>query len=234
MPTDLVLQTSTDKKKTDKKHLNTQQAQHEPVVSIALASACTMRTYTEREICFRMRSQGHALQRIADALNINRSTVTRWLRRGSPTRSSQRPSRRALSSANEAAIVQFFARDNTATLKQATRFLEERHGVTVCLWTVWMCCRKHRLSWKKGSKAYSEMSEGRARQFIEDIAEKFGPQVLALDEAAFFYNHVRGYAWSRKGSRAIIKRPGIRGRAHSLLLCISTNGVVKWQLYEGL
>ena len=56
---------------------------------------------------------------------------------------------------------------------------------------------------------------------------------LAKDEAAFFYNHVRGYAWSTKGSRAIVKRPGQRGKAHSLLLCIGITGVIKWTLYEG-
>ena len=41
------------------------------------------------------------------------------------------------------------------------------------------------------------------------------------------------YAWSAGGSKAVIKRPGIRGRAHSLLLCVSSNGVVQWQLNEG-
>ncbi len=89
------------------------------------------------------------------------------------------------------------------------------------------------MTWKRGSKAYSEMSESRAQQFIQVIGVGFGPQVIALDEAAFFWNHARGYAWSPKGCRAVIKRPGIRGHAHSLLLAISTGGVVRWQLYEG-
>ena len=54
-----------------------------------------------------------------------------------------------------------------------------------------------------------------------------------MDEAAFFYNHVRGYAWSKKGQRAVVKAPGVRGKAHSLLLCISSAGVVFHRLYEG-
>ena len=77
------------------------------------------------------------------------------------------------------------------------------------------------------------MDEQRADQWLQDIAVGFGPHVLSLDEAAFFYNHIRGYAWSEKGTRAIVKRPGVRGKAHSLLLCISMTGVVKWQIYEG-
>ena len=192
-----------------------------------------MRITREREICFTMHSQGHTQQTIAAALGVNRRTISRWLRRGSPQVTTTRPARRRLSSANEASVVAFFANNNTATLKQAAQYLRDDHGLVVCLWTVWKCCQKHRMSWKKGSKAYSEMSETRAQQFLQDISVGFGQQVLALDEAAFFWNHVRGYAWAPKGCRAVIKCPGIRGQMHSLLLAISTSGVVKWQLYDG-
>ena len=192
-----------------------------------------MRTEKEREICLRMRSQGHTLRVIADALSINKRTVGRWLKLGTTWVSRQKPARRRLSPANQASIVSFFAANNTATLRQAMQWLIDEHGVTVSVQTIWTCCRQQKITWKKGSKAFSEMSSTRAQQFLQDIATNFGPQVIALDEAAFFYNHVRGYAWSPKGRRAVIKRPGIRGKAHSLLLCIGTNGIVKWELYEG-
>ncbi len=179
-----------------------------------------------------MRSQGHTVQAVADALSVNKRTIRRWLRRGTPQYATTRPSRIKLSAASELSIVSFFANNNTATLKQAAQYLSEEHGVAVCLATIWNCRRKHMLTWKKGSKAYSEMNEARAQQFVQDIRVGFDSHVMALDEAAFFWNHTRGYAWGVKGERAIIKRPGIRGRAHSLLLCISTDGVVRWQLYE--
>ena len=46
-------------------------------------------------------------------------------------------------------------------------------------------------------------------------------------------NHVRSYAWSKRGTRAVVARPGIRGKAHSLLLCVSSTGVIFYHLYEG-
>lgn len=192
-----------------------------------------MRTIREREICFLMHSQGHDLQTVADALSVHKRTVLRWLRHGTPQIQTARPSRVKLSPAREATIIAFLASNNTATLKQAAQHLMDEHGLSVSIGTVWNCCQKHKLSWKKGSKVYSEMSESRAQHFVQDIRRSFGPHIIALDEAAFFWNHNRGYAWSAKGSRAIIKRPGIRGRAHSLLLAISTDGVAQWQLYEG-
>ena len=190
-----------------------------------------MRTSREREICLRMRNQGHTQRVIADALNISKRTVGRWLKQGTTLVTRHRPARRRLSPANQASIVAFFAANNTATLRQAMQWLIDVHGVTVSVQTIWTCCRQQKITWKKGSKAFSEMSSTRVQQFLQDMAAVFGPQIIALDEAAFY---VRGYAWSARGRRAVIKRPGIRGRAHSLLLCIGTNGVIKGSCMKGL
>lgn len=77
------------------------------------------------------------------------------------------------------------------------------------------------------------MNKQKAAEVLQSVQSNFGPHILALDESAFFYNHVRGYAWSKKGTRAIVTAPAIRGKAHSLLLCINTAGVVFWTLYQG-
>ena len=94
-------------------------------------------------------------------------------------------------------------------------------------------CRRFGFTVKKATKAYKELNQQKAAEFLHSIQNDFNPSFLALDEAAFLYNHVTGYAWSKKGVRAVVKRPGIRGKAHSLLLCISTAGVVFFRLYEG-
>lgn len=86
---------------------------------------------------------------------------------------------------------------------------------------------------KKATKAYTELNEQKAAEFLQGIQQDYTASFLALDEAAFFYNHVRGYAWSKKGHRAVVKAPGVRGKAHSLLMCISSAGVVFHRLYEG-
>ena len=188
-----------------------------------------------RDVYFTMQQQGHSLKVIAAALSVTRQTLWRWQKEGPqrPPRARHRPCRRKLNATVSASLFQYFTEHNTTTLRQASAWLVDRHTVTVTIRTVLNYCRRYQLTHKKGSKAFSEMSEVRAQQFLQDIAANFGPHVIALDEAAFFFNHVRGYAWSVRGTKAIIPRPGIRGKAHSLLLSISTAGVVQWKLYEG-
>lgn len=81
--------------------------------------------------------------------------------------------------------------------------------------------------------AWQALNQAKAAQDLQEIQQSYGPHCLALDESAFFFNHVQGYARSKRGTRAIITQPGVRGKAHSLLLCISPDGVVFWQLYQG-
>ena len=188
-----------------------------------------MKSQVERQVFFNMKAQGHPIGVIAKAL-------TRWSKEGMlrPVRSTPvNQHQYKLSSEMSQQLVQYVSQHNTATLRQMAFWLVQQFGITVTVKTVHNYCRRHNLTHKKACKAYSEMSQERAQQFLQQIAATYGPRTMALDEAAFFYNHVSGYAWSVKGTRAIVKRPGIRGQAHSLLLCISPQGVVKWQLYQG-
>lgn len=68
---------------------------------------------------------------------------------------------------------------------------------------------------------------------MNDIQSDLGDHVLSLDECGFFMNHIRSYAWSQRGTRAVVRRPGPKGMKFSLLLCINSAGVVKWNLYQG-
>lgn len=186
-----------------------------------------------RDVFRRMKQQGYSLTQISRALAVSRVTLWRWQRAPPRDQSAARPTRRKLDQRMSLALVRHFQHHNTITLQQAALWLVATFGVTVTIATVGNYCRRLSITYKKASKAYTEMSESRAAQWLQDIAVGFGPHVIALDEAAFFYNHVRGYAWSTKGSRAIVKRPGVRGQAHSLLLCIGMTGVIHWQLYTG-
>ena len=123
-----------------------------------------MKSAEERRVCFRMRQQGHSLQTIADAIGMNRRTITRWQTQGvqPPTRPKQRPALRKLSTALDAAILTYFTDNNTTTLRQAVSWLSSTHGISVCIHTVSRCCERLGLTWKKGSKVYTEMSYSRA------------------------------------------------------------------------
>ncbi len=177
----------------------------------------TMKPNAIRQVFFRMLSQGQSVQLIARSLGVSRTILYKWKKAGPQQQLRQtRPNarRRKLDAVMTQALKKHFRDHNTITLRQASHWLLERFSVTVSMMTVSNYCRRLNLTIKKACKAYTEMNEERAQQWLQDIAVDFGPHVIALDEAAFFYNHVRGYAWSTKGSRAIVKRPGQRGKAH--------------------
>ena len=82
----------------------------------------------------------------------------------------------------------------------------QQHGLAVSTVTVWRFCQRNQLSHKKGNIEFPEMDQSRAQEWMQQLTAQMGPHVLALDAAAFFFNHVRTYGWSRRGRRTIIKK----------------------------
>ena len=185
-----------------------------------------------------MRAQRCPMKHISAALGVSRSALYRWNKIGPvsslrQTRPRGRDIRRKLDDSMTRALLIHIKANNTITHRQAADWLLKIFGVRVSLATVGNYCRRLNQTCKKATKAFTEMDEEKAEQWLRDIAVGFGPHVIALDEAAFVYHHVRGYAWSEKGTRAIVKRRATHRKAHRLLLCISVTGVVKCQIYDG-
>lgn len=60
--------------------------------------------------------------------------------------------------------------------------------------------------------------------------------ILALDECSFHFNEAPRRGYSPKGSRAILYRPGNKGKNYTLALCIQIvkkQGVIYYELIEG-
>ena len=188
-----------------------------------------------QNIFWTMVDRGHPVTEIAKCLKVGRGTLYRWKKLGpqhGPRAALVRGGRK-LKPQLTLALQQHFQAECTTTLARAAQVLWTNFGVRVTPQAVWKFCRRAGLTCKKASKRYTEMSQERAADFLERARTTFGPNTYILDEAAFFINHVRSYAWSQRGTRVVVPRPGNRGRAHSLLLCISTSGVLTYELYEG-
>ena len=180
-----------------------------------------------------MRDRGHAVDEISACLKGSRATLFRWQAQGrTPQARKLRREPRKLG-AVAGVLKEKFQQDPTISLGQAASWLRQVHRVTVSLSTLSRFCRRTGLTYKKATRQFSEANETSAANFIAQARASLGPQLYALDEAAFFCNHVKGYAWSQKGSRAVVQRPGGRGKAHSLLLCISSAGVLSHTFVEG-
>ena len=180
-----------------------------------------------------MRDRGHTVDEISACLKVSRATLFRWKAQGrTPQARKLRREPRKLG-AVAGALTEKFLQEPTISLGQAASWLRQVHGVRVSLSTLSRFCRRTGLTHKKATRQGSEANETCVASFIAQARASLGPQLYALDEAAFLCNHVKGYAWSQKGARAVVQRPGTRGKAHSLLLCISSAGVLSHMFVEG-
>ena len=175
------------------------------------------------------------LYNISLYLEINIRTLYRWITQGkikpiNPTR--------ILNNTKYSYLEQFIhnkiEEDNTITLIKLTSCIYNNFNIKISISTLYRILISFNLTYKKGSKYYTEANIEKQKEFINNINPLINKErIIALDESCFFLNETRLYARSKKGTNAIIKKPGIRGKASSLLLSIESTGIVSWKLYKG-
>jgi hypothetical protein len=75
---------------------------------------------------------------------------------------------------------------------------------------------------KKLTYHYTQLDEEKAKLFNEEIKlllPKYS--FIALDECSFYPNQDPRFGYSLKGSRAVAKKPGHKGKHYTLLFAIS-------------
>jgi transposase len=115
-------------------------------------------------------------------------------------------------------------------------YLYKEIGERFIIQAIYRTLRKYDISWKKGTKKYSEQNIEKVKKFLADnywlSSHNF---LLAMDECGFNLGEVPRYAWSRKGLRAVVPRPGQRGFNYTFILCIQNinkQAVVSYKLIE--
>lgn len=169
---------------------------------------------------------------ISNYLNISKSTLYKWVKEGrqKPINPTRIKGKTKLKCAHKN-IETLIQNNNTITLVEIKNYIKCNFQIIVSKSTISRFCIKElKLSYKKGVKQYSESNIDDSKQFINKI--KNVANIAAIDESSFVLNHVPKYARSKIGTRAIIQQPGQRGKRYSLILCISNNGVIKWELHE--
>ncbi len=91
---------------------------------------------------------------------------------------------------------------------------------------------RHNITRKKATKHFAEQDVHAVQQFLSSLPPEAGTW-LALDECSFVLNNAPSYAYSKKGSRAVVTRPGPRGQRFSLILCIAASGYVAYSWHCG-
>ncbi len=131
----------------------------------------------------------------------------------------------------------YILKNNSVTQQGLADYLYRELKLKLSKSTICRILKRKGITYKKGAKWYSEKNLTKIKQFIKDNYLTFlSPSTFAIDECGFNLGEVPHYAYSLKGYRARIERPGKRGLNHTLLLCVQNangKGVVHWKLIEG-
>ena len=192
-----------------------------------------MRTQSDRDTYIRMKSKGFTLTQCSLALGVSKRTLQRWNKSSIQSRPLARIHLRKLAHEHTAFILIYIDHSPTTTIRELRTIIRQRFTVNVSKDTIWRFLRASNLTYKKATKRYTEANPEHQQAFLQVLRANPPLRLIAVDEAAFFLNHSRGYAWAEKGKRALVPRPGIRGKMKSLILAVSREGVVAWTLFEG-
>jgi hypothetical protein len=91
-----------------------------------------------------------------------------------------------------------------------------------------------KMSYKKTSFRGKVTDAAKLAKFQEIIAQTPLDSIVSLDEASFNTHMVRMYGWSFIGEKCIVRpKEGTKRETFSLMMAVSSNEVVAWQLVKG-
>jgi len=171
---------------------------------------------------------------IVKYLDISKSTLYRWSKENE--KRNMNPTRvkgKSKLSNIRMEFINYITKNNTYTLNDFSIYLLNNYNIKVSISTIYRFCVNNNITYKKGTISYFEADKEKSKQFLENIKLVNLEKLVVLDEASFVLNHSKSYGRSKKGSRAIIIKPGKRLKRYSLLLSITSTKVFNWILVEG-
>ena len=113
------------------------------------------------------------------------------------------------------------------SIKELVQYTVSTFAIHVSISTAARVPARAKFTYKKAVKRNSEYNEGKGRQFVREIISPLLcglPNAIASVDEAGFLNCAPKYGWAKRGQRAVITRPMVRGQKFSLLLCVASNG----------
>jgi len=164
-------------------------------------------------------------------VGVHRSTIHRWKHNG--WKIECRSTKRLLTNSQEVKLCQELCSGRSwQTQMELSQKAEQMFNVIISQSYVSRMLARNGISFKRATKHFAEQKPCSIPSFLK-IERPDPTSWYALDECSFTLNLAPTYAYSPKGQRAVISRPGPRGRRVSLLLCISPKGSVARQWVEG-
>ena len=197
-----------------------------------------MKPQAIRDLMFELNARGKSKIEIADILGVKKNTIYRWLKAGNINLPARGPrlGKRSMNDEQEQSLLRSIESNPSMTQADLKRHVREMFGITVSRYAVSRVLGRAGITRKKAVKRNSEYIVDRGRLFLDELKVLFAssPGTLAsIDEASFHLNSAPRYAWARRGQRAVVTRPMVRGKRFSLLLCVCPSGVLDYTLVEG-
>ena len=188
-----------------------------------------MKDQTTRNLAFSLFARGRTRNEVAEILEVSVRTISRWRAAGNikiPKRG-PRFGKRRLTLLQERTLIAISEGRPATSFKELCNYAFNVFGIRISLSTAARVLSRAAYTHKKAVKRSTKYSEERGRHFVRKILRpilRSSPDCIAIqaiasiDEADFHLNCAPKYGWARKGARAVITRPMVRGQKFSLLL----------------
>lgn len=148
------------------------------------------------------------------------------------------PGRKTLLTSEVLDGIEAIVEENSSyTIEDIRRLLNERKGVTLSKSTVDNGLRSLMITLKRGSLVLDRVNSDETIERRMRYASMFTSEspedkakCIFIDESGFNYHMTRGQARSKRGARAFVPVPTIRGRMQTLILAASQRGVLHYKL----
>lgn len=183
------------------------------------------KTKEVRQIARRMFEIGYSTTDIATAIGVHRSTVHRW--RVNDWSHHVMPRSRKLSCDDEAFLCRQMCEARPCLRQRdVVEICKREKGASISQSYVCRMLRRHAITRKRATKRYDQQDMLQVAAFVDALPDEARTSWWSMDECGFLFNQAPAYAYERKGRRAVVSRPGPRGKRVSLMLCISPQGLV--------
>ena len=185
--------------------------------------------------------QGETMRSVADTFNVSLGFVHRVVNLhrtfGEVTDPYAIPRRgRRIVTATDEGFIRSLTRTRPSIyLDEIQHELETRHGVFVSIATISRTLARMEISKKSLSRSAAERNEELRTLWELELSQLNDPDLFVfLDESAVDNRTVqRSSGWSAVGGRSTSRSTFLRGKRHSLLPALSSDGIIALEIIEG-
>jgi len=213
----------------------------------------TYSTYEIRVRAVEAVHQGMVLNDVAQAYQVNRSTIYRWVIRYEAQGSTEalrrqpvcgRPS--VLSNVSDRQLLSIVAKPASTygyetdfwTCVRVCQVIRQKFKITVSRWTIWRWLRDAGLTYQKPERKYFEANEKTRQEWIKTVlpnirqtVKKYRAVLYFQDESHLSLTALLGKTWSPRGRTPTQKVTGKRGGI-AAMSAISKNGGLIFRLHD--